>query len=249
MEQPASDPLNTVILYARVSTKVQGSEGQSLQAQEKLLKDYAKFKGYSSFFYKDVISGAVPPTERPNLSKGLALIAEGKARHIIVTKLDRLSRSMKDFIGLIAEFAASKPPTYFHALDISLDTSTPMGTFVIHLFASMAQMERSITKERTQATLDSMRDDNLVIGTVPYGKRGVPLPDGKRELQDDPYELEIIEKVVALRATLCKNLRGRVGPMTYQAIADRLIAEGYKNREGSVRWFPSGVRHILKIHG
>jgi DNA invertase Pin-like site-specific DNA recombinase len=249
METPPSDPANTVILYARVSTKVQGAEGQSLQAQEKALKDYAKFKGYTYYFYKDVISGAVPPSERPNLSKGLAMIAEGKARHIIVTKLDRLSRSMKDFIGLISEFAARKPPVYFHALDVSLDTSTPMGTFVIHIFSAMSEMERSITRERTQTTLDSMRDDNLVIGTVPYGKRGVPLPNGKRELQDDPYELEVIEKVKELRSTPQKNLRGRVGPMTYQAIADRLIAEGYKNREGSVRWFPSGVRHILKTHG
>lgn len=236
------NPENMMVLYIRVSTNEQKLYGSSYEAQEKILRAYAKSKGKTYKLYGDTCSGATKPEDRPGMSAALKFLYDGKATSIAVTRIDRLSRSMRDFVNLVGDFEDHGITS--HYLDTSLDTSTTMGKFMITLFGALAAMERDVIKERTQATLDSMREDNRVVGTIPYGKKAIE-KDGWRVQVDNPEELAIIKRVRELRATDVTNKRGKTAPMTYQAICDVLIAEGVKNREGSIKWFPSSIRHLL----
>jgi site-specific DNA recombinase len=237
-------PENIMVSYVRVSTQEQRLNGSSYEAQEKQLRDYAKLKGKTVRVYGDICSGAIKPEDRPGLSAALKFIFDGNADAIAVTRIDRLSRSMRDFIILIGRFAERKPPVVFHSLELSLDTSTPMGVFTIQLFGALGQMERSVIKERTTSTLTFMREENRVIGNIPYGKKADDR-DGLRFLVDNPEELSIIQRVRELRAQQVTNKRGKIAPMTYQAICEVLISEGVKNREGSTKWYPSSIKHLF----
>jgi len=236
------NPENMMVLYIRVSTNEQKLYGSSYEAQEKILRAYAKSKGKTYKLYGDTCSGATKPEDRPGMSAAMKFLMDGKATSIAVTRIDRLSRSMRDFVNLVGDFEDQGITS--HYLDTSLDTSTTMGKFMVNVFASLAEMERDIIKERTKNTLNSMREDNRVVGTVPYGMKAVEV-DGRRVQVDNPEELYIIKRVRELRAMEVVNKRGKTAPMTYQAICDVLIAEGVKNREGSTKWYPSSIRHLL----
>lgn len=235
-------PEDMMMIYIRVSTQDQKQYGASYEAQEKLLRDYAKSRGKTPKVFGDVCSGATKPEDRAGLCAGLKYLTDGKATSVAVTRIDRLSRSMRHFTEMLGQF--DEQGIVSHFLDIGLDTSTPTGKFTLSLFGALAELERNIIKERTKATLDSMREDNRVIGTVPYGKMAIE-ENGRLVLADNPNELAIMERVKELRECEVANRRGKVAPMTYQAICDQLMVEGFKNREGSDRWFPSSVRHLL----
>lgn len=127
--------------YARVST-----QDQNLAMQRTALTSAGCEK-----VYEDKISGT--RAERPGLDKVLEMLREGDT--LVVWKLDRLGRSVKHLVDLVSALAARG--VHFKSLTDSIDTGTPSGRFFFHVMASLAEMERELMVERTQAGLEAAR--------------------------------------------------------------------------------------------
>jgi DNA invertase Pin-like site-specific DNA recombinase len=124
--------------YARVST-----QDQRLDVQQEALTRSGCDK-----LFEDTISGRV--TDRPGLKRALDILREGDT--FVVWKLDRLGRSVKQLVDLVSGFEQQGV-----SLTDSIDTSTPAGRFFFYVMASLAEMERELTVERTRAGLESAR--------------------------------------------------------------------------------------------
>ena len=127
--------------YARVST-----QDQHLDLQREAL-----IKAGCQKIFEDKTSGN--RAERPGLATALEMLREGDT--LIVWKLDRLGRSVKQLVDLVGELY--KQGVQFKSLTDSIDTSTPSGRFFFHVMASLAEMERELIVERTRAGLEVAR--------------------------------------------------------------------------------------------
>jgi len=123
--------------YARISTG-----DQRLDLQYEALQTAGCDK-----IYEDTISGM--KQERQGLSMALEVLRSGDT--LVIWKLDRLGRSVKQLVGLVGDL--EKRGIQFKSLTESIDTSTAAGRFFFHVMASLAQMEREMLVERTKAGL------------------------------------------------------------------------------------------------
>ena len=130
-----------LIGYARVST-----QDQNIDLQTEALTKVGCKK-----IYIDKISGS--RAERPGLTKALEMLREGDT--LVVWKLDRLGRSVKNLVDLVGEL--HQQGIQFKSLTDAIDTGTPSGRFFFHVMASLAEMERELTVERTRAGLEVAR--------------------------------------------------------------------------------------------
>jgi DNA invertase Pin-like site-specific DNA recombinase len=137
-----------LIGYARVST-----QDQTLNLQ----KDALEKIGCSKIF-TDTASGAA--TERKGLDAALAYVREGDS--LVVWKLDRLGRSLKHLIETITNLNNRK--IGFKSLTENIDTTTSGGKLIFHIFGALAEFERDIIRERTQAGLQAARARGRVGG-------------------------------------------------------------------------------------
>lgn len=125
--------------YARVSTKLQATDGNSLESQEQQLTDAG-----ASIIYKDAFTGT--KSERPELDKLKDILIPGDK--IIVTKLDRLARSTEDGLALIKDWNANNITV--HVLNMGCIDNTPTGKLILTVMLAFAEFERDMIVERTQ---------------------------------------------------------------------------------------------------
>lgn len=130
-----------LIGYARVST-----HNQNLTLQLSALKKMGCKK-----IYEDQLSGT--RNNRPGLQLALEVLRKGDT--LVVWKLDRLGRTVKGLIDLVNQLHLKG--IHFKSITDNLDTSTPSGRFFFHIMASLAEMERELTVERTRAGLEIAR--------------------------------------------------------------------------------------------
>ena len=166
-----------LIGYARVST-----QDQNLDLQIAALEAAGCQK-----IFDDKISGS--RVERPGLDKMLEMLREGDT--LVVWKLDRLGRSLPHLLEIVAGLRESG--VAFRSLTEGMDTNTPHGELLFHLFGALAQYERALTRERVQAGLAAAER---------RGRRG------GRPLAIGPERLEAI--IAALnsgtsKAAVCRN--------------------------------------------
>ncbi len=133
--------IRMMIGYARVST-----QDQNLDLQTEALTRAGCEK-----IYEDKISGV--RVERPGLTRALEMLREGDT--LVVWKLDRLGRSVKQLVDMVGEL--HKQGIQFKSLTDAIDTGTPAGRFFFHVMASLAEMERELIIERTRAGLDAAK--------------------------------------------------------------------------------------------
>ena len=134
--------------YARVST-----EDQNLALQTDALKQAGCQK-----LFKEKISST--QAHRPALEELLNHLRAGDT--LIVWKLDRLGRSLKELINLINQLASKA--VNFKSLNENIDTSTPTGQLVFHIFCALAEFERALIRQRTLAGLQAARARRQVLG-------------------------------------------------------------------------------------
>lgn len=149
-----------LIGYARVSTP-----DQKLSLQHDALE-----RAECDRVFDDQASGA--KTDRPGLAEALAYLRAGDT--LVVWKLDRLGRSMSHLIDKIGELASRG--IGFRSLTENIDTTTPGGMLVFNIFGSLAQFERDLICERTQAGLRAARERGSK-----GGRRPVVTPDKLRK--------------------------------------------------------------------
>jgi DNA invertase Pin-like site-specific DNA recombinase len=163
--------------------------------------------------YEDVLSGKT--LNRPGVAAALTAVESGAASTLIVAKLDRLSRSLLDFAGLMRQAQASS--WNLVALDLGIDLSTPAGEFMANVMASAAQWERCIIGQRTR--------DALAV------KRG----QGQRLGRPSTIAPSVAARILDAH-------RSGAG---WSAIAKKLNEDGTPTARGGDRWYPSTVRAIV----
>jgi DNA invertase Pin-like site-specific DNA recombinase len=198
----APDPTRCVS-YTRVSTDEQTVSGLGLEAQEDAIRRGAQLRGYNvvATFSDLGMSGSVPPDARPGLAGALAAVQAG-AGTLMVAKLDRLSRSLLDFAGLMDR--SRREGWGLVALDLGVDTATPQGEMMANVMATFAQFERRLIGQRTRDALAVLRAQGHRLGR--------------------PLEMaeETRRRVVQLRAS----------GLTMDAVADALTAEAVPTARG-----------------
>jgi DNA invertase Pin-like site-specific DNA recombinase len=137
--------------YARVSTN-----DQTLDLQHDALT-----KAGCTKIFTDTASGA--QTERKGLSEALSYVRAGDS--LVVWKLDRLGRSLKDLITRITELQTRK--IGFKSLTENIDTTTLGGKLIFHIFGALAEFERDIIREQTNAGLEAARTRGKLGGRPP----------------------------------------------------------------------------------
>ncbi len=193
-----------LIGYARVSTAE-----QNLDLQREALTGAGCRK-----IFEDTISGT--RAERPGLTQALDTLRTGDT--LVVWKLDRLGRSVKQLVDLVAELRAEG--IEFHSLTDAINTGTPSGRFFFHVMASLAEMERELTVERTRAGLETARK----LGRT-----------GGRKPKMTPSKIESARRLLASGTPpkdVAKNLGVSV-PTLYRWIPATAVSQGEKPRSSS----------------
>ena len=154
-----------VLGYVRVSTDEQSDSGAGLEAQRRAIKAECKRRGWQLV---DVIEDAgfsAKDLKRPGIQAALQALEAGDEKALVAAKLDRLSRSMIDFTGLMAK--AQKQGWALVALDCAVDTTTPAGEAMANVLATFAQFERRLISQRTREALAVKRSQGVRLGRPP----------------------------------------------------------------------------------
>lgn len=147
-----------VIGYARVSTR-----DQHLDLQEAALK-----KAGCEFIYTEKVSGV---RKRPVLQECMSYLRKGDT--LVVYKFDRIGRSLKDLVNIFAKL--ENKGVALRSIEDKVDPSTPSGKLMVHIFASLAEFERDLIIERTQAGRAAAKAKGVAMGR----KKGSGIKKGK----------------------------------------------------------------------
>jgi site-specific DNA recombinase len=204
--------------YARVSTDKQADRGVSLEAQTEKIRAMTVVH---SAELADIIVEAgesAKSLSRPGMQRLLALVDSGEVNAVIVAKLDRLTRSVKDLCELLERF--ERRGVALISVAESLDTSSAAGRLVINIMTAVSQWEREAIGERTRDALSHKRTNGERVGNIAFGYRLAP--DGVH-VEPEPAEQAMIAAIGELRA------EGR----SLRRIAADLNRRGWRTRRGS----------------
>ena len=143
-----------LIGYARVSTNEQDTTAQVS----------ALTTAGCELIFREKASGG--RWDRPELHRLFGQLRKGDV--LVVWKLDRLSRSLRDVLTLMERIQAAKAG--FRSLTEAIDTTTPAGRMMMQMVAAFAEFERAMLKERTKAGLDAARKKGVLAGGAPSSK-------------------------------------------------------------------------------
>jgi DNA invertase Pin-like site-specific DNA recombinase len=189
-----------VIGYVRVSTERQAQEGISLDAQRSRLRAHCRAQDIALV---DIVTDdgySAKSLERPGLRQALRMLEQGKADAIIVVKLDRLTRSVKDLGHLCDTYFREGMPYFLLSVCNSIDTRSAGGKLILNVLMSVAQWEREAIGERTQEALSELKRQGVRLGGAPYGWRYSDDVDahGRRYLVEVPEEQKGIRRICEL---------------------------------------------------
>lgn len=186
--------------YVRVSSEQQANEGVSLDAQRSRLKAHCHAQ---ELVLVDVVADegySAKSLDRPGLGQALRMLMDGKADAIIVVKLDRLTRSVKDLGHLCDTYFREGMPHYLLSVSDAIDTRSAGGKLILNVLMSVAQWEREAIGERTQEALNELTRQGVYLGGAPYGWRYSDETDsnGRRYLLEVPEEQAGIRRICEL---------------------------------------------------
>jgi DNA invertase Pin-like site-specific DNA recombinase len=151
-----------VIGYIRVSTAAQVESGAGLEAQKQAIQAEADRRGWRliDIVVDEGLSGKT--MNRPGMRGALEMLQKGEADALMASKLDRLSRSVKDFAEMMDQ--ARRYGWHLIALDLGVDTSTPAGEAMANVMATFAQFERRMIGMRTREGLAVKKAQGVILG-------------------------------------------------------------------------------------
>jgi DNA invertase Pin-like site-specific DNA recombinase len=215
-----------IVTYVRVSTSMQGRSGLGIEAQRHTLGQFAKAEGFEvvrEFVEVETGKGADALDRRPQLKAALAAARKLKC-HVAVAKLDRLSRDVHFISGLMAH----KVPFLVAELGPDVDP------FVLHLFAALAEKERSLISTRTRQALTAAKARGVTLGNPRlYVARKNAVETVKAEANKHAANvLPIIREAQ------------KAGATTLRDIAEALNARGVATARGG-QWYATSVKNML----
>ena len=209
-------------LYVRVSTDRQAEEGYSIEVQTERLTAYTKtFDGDVQYelYVDDGFSGA--SLERPAMQRLIQDAESGAVTHVLVLKLDRLSRSQKDTLHLIEDVFLPHNVA-FVSVQESFNTATAFGRAVVGILSVFAQLERENIYERTRSGMQKRVEAGYWPGGggVPFGydydpERGILVPNADAETVRQIYELY-------LQGYALQTIANRLG-LKYEKLAAQIM--------------------------
>lgn len=202
------------LAYVRVSTAEQAIEGASLEAQREALVREAKSRGWDVELVADEGYSA-KDLRRPGLTGALDRLDRGDADALLAIRLDRVSRSVADFAGLLSR--AKRRGWRLVLLSPDLDTEDAAGKFTAHVLAAAAEYERDLIGARTKEGMAQRRAEGVHVG------RPRSLPES------------VVQRIVSDRA----------GGLTLRSIAEGLTRDGVPTARGGRAWSPSSVQGVL----
>jgi DNA invertase Pin-like site-specific DNA recombinase len=207
--------MTDAIGYVRVSTEEQADSGAGLEAQRAAILAEAERRGWHLVEIIEDAGFSGKDLKRPGIVVALDALKRRKADTLVVSKLDRLSRSMLDFAALMDR--ASREHWALVALDLGVDTTTPSGEMMANVLATFAQFERRLIGQRTRDALAVKRANGVRLGRPPTMPQAV------------------VDRIVAARAA----------GQTLDAIAAELNRDGIATARGGQRWYKSTVAKVL----
>lgn len=208
---------NILVPYRRVSTREQADSGAGLGAQHTTLTHGLAMRGQRALTWDCQDKGkSGKDMNREGLDNALKLVRAGEAGGIIVSKLDRLSRSLLDFAFLMAR--ADAEGWNIVALDLNIDLSTPSGKMMAGVLAVFAQFERDIIRQRTRDGLAVKREEGVRLGR-------------RREIND-----ELLEAVLAMYHSTAN----------FSGTARWLNANGVETPHNGKMWYPATVQKLVQ---
>jgi len=204
------------ITYRRVSTDEQADSGLGLTAQYRTVSQALTARGWTEVLVStdEGVSGAVAPDNRPALAEALGLLAAGEADALVVAKLDRVTRSVADLCELLDRSA--REGWALVALDLGIDTTTPMGRAMAQMGGVFAELERELIAQRTRDALAALKASGRRLGRP-------------------------VEQAQAVRDRIAaEQAEGR----SLRSIAADLNAEAVPTARGG-RWHASTIRRVL----
>jgi len=201
--------------------------------QKDSIADFVKSQGKDWNVVSDYTdSRSAKTTERPGLKRMLKDAEEKKFDAIVVYKIDRLSRNVRDFVEITK--ALEKAGVALKSVTEPIDTGTPLGKVLLYLLAIFAQFESDLIVERTTLAMQKKaKNGEWGGGTVPYGYSYIQ--DEKR-LTVNESEKALVERILSLYTE--KGMGGK-------SIARKLNREGYRTRKGR-RWSVDAITRILR---
>lgn len=225
-----SDRVRTVA-YLRVSTEKQVDK-VSLPAQRAKVESYAKLYDLELVAIEVDDGESAKSLDRPALQRALAMLRDGRAGALLVVKLDRLTRSVRDLADLVEMYFAKDAALL--SVSEQIDTRSAAGRMVLNILTVIGQWEREAISERTLAAMQYLREHGKKTGgDLPYGYRLAK--DGKT-LRPHAPEQRVIGKARELK------LRG----WSFRAIARTLALEGLRPREGK-RFHHEQIKRWLDV--
>lgn len=154
-------PIGTVVAYTRVSTSEQADSGAGLAAQEAAIRAEVERRGWALVrVYTDAGVSGASLDKRPALTEARNAIASGEADTLMVAKIDRLSRSLADYAGLISRSLREG----WHLVALNLDLTTSHGRAMAGMLAVFSELEREMTGTRTREALAAKRARGVRFG-------------------------------------------------------------------------------------
>jgi site-specific DNA recombinase len=221
MNNPSGAKTKAVI-YVRVSTDKQAESGLSLEAQR------ARCIQYASLYDIDVVdivadTQSAKDLERPGLNQVQEHLKNGTANAVLVTDLDRLTRSVEDGVALVKKWFSEESDYILLSVFDHLDTRSPEGEFMLTVKLALAQLERKKIGKRTKIALEEKRVQLAAIGEA---------------LGPKPVE-KLVPEVV--RIVLDARNRG----LSVREICDDLNRDKIPTARGG-GWHPTSVQRLLK---
>ena len=230
--QEATTDTRLTALYVRVSTTKQVDEGNSLAAQKRQLETYCEMKGWDTadlVIYEDAGESA-KTTDREAFQQMIEDACSGVVGRILVTKLDRLSRSTIDFVNTVERL--DKCQCELVMLEPQIDTGTPSGKFMSQIFAALAEFERDMIAVRTQAGRKEKAYAGGYNGSrVPYG---YSYDETTQTFSLIPDQAAVVERIFS----------ERIAGSTLTSISDDLNKDTIPTQRGG-KWYPATVKYIL----
>ena len=226
-----------IILYARKSVERENSISCETQLEycRSVIKPDERDEKIITFVDNGFSGGNV---NRDGFQKMMKLVRQGKVKKVIVYKLDRISRSLSDFVNILQEFKEHK--VEFVSSQESFDTSSPYGEMIVKLLMVFAEFERtSIINRVTQAYAHRSEMGFYMGGRQPYGFELVPtvIHNVKtKKLNPIPAEVEQVRYIFEVYAQESVSLR---------RLLDILVAEGKQPLNGS-SWTTAKLSTLLK---
>lgn len=221
--------------YGRVSSREQAEHGHSKDIQPERVKAMCEAQGWELVkFYDDFGISGKDVENRPGLQQLMTDAKAGKFDVVMFTALDRLGRDLRDLLNLSVAF--KKYGVDMFCISPSLNTTDDTGKLIFHIFGALAEFERGVIGQRTQAGIKKAWEKGGLVGKAPFGYRR---NEKTKHAEICPVTRPIYERIVSMYIDEGLRMEAIAAKLT----SDKTLTPHVKNKLG--KWNTTTLSRIL----